>query len=395
MSSVIMISDERPVVLHQGVYKKTATVSEAVFMITGMTIGAGVLGLPYAISRAGLLPGVALIFLLGLIMLSINLMIGRVATLAGGNMQLPGLSGKYLGIWAKGVLSVTLIFGSYGVLLAYIVGEGVSLSTLFGGSALSWSVVFWSVGSFLIWLGLQRMRYVEKIFSLLVMAIIVVLSIGLLPFFHTAALTEVYWQSVFFPIGVILFALHATPAIAEARALLPGRPKAFRRALIIGTLIPIGIYALFTVAVVGLSGLRTTPVATVGIGETFGPLLLVLANVFAILAMSTGFMTLGTALKETFMWDYKVTGGAAQFLVISIPLALFLLGSRQFVGILNIVGGLFIAVEAVIMILTYLKATASHPELAGSRRAVHLWILPLLAFFSILAVFSLYAALIK
>ena len=122
-----MLHDERQVVLHQGVYKKTATVGEAVFMITGMTIGAGILGLPYAVSRAGLLPGVFLIFVLGIIMFSINLMIGRVATLAGDNLQLPGLAGKYLGGWAKGVLSITVIFSSYGVLLAYLVGEGAAL----------------------------------------------------------------------------------------------------------------------------------------------------------------------------------------------------------------------------------------------------------------------------
>ncbi|KKW34342.1 MAG: Permease for amino acids and related compound [Parcubacteria group bacterium GW2011_GWA2_53_21] len=383
-----MLHDERQVVLHQGVYKKTATVGEAVFMITGMTIGAGILGLPYAVSRAGLLPGVFLIFVLGIIMFSINLMIGRVATLAGDNLQLPGLAGKYLGGWAKGVLSITVIFSSYGVLLAYLVGEGAALSALFGGSALGWSVVFWSAGSFLIWLGLQRIRYVEKFFSLAVIIIIAVLSAGLLPYFRPAAFTEVHWPSFFFPMGVILFALHATPAIAEARALLPGRPAAFRRALVIGTIIPIAVYILFTVAVVGLSGLSTTPVATVGIGQAFSPIFLILANIFAVLAMSTGFMGLGTALKETLMWDYRVPSGAAQFLVISVPLALFLLGARHFVGILNVVGGLFIAVESIIMILTYFRAT-------GQEKRTWFLLLPLLAFFSILAIFSLYGALEK
>ncbi|MBI5729109.1 MAG: hypothetical protein HY983_02630 [Candidatus Magasanikbacteria bacterium] len=390
-----MISDERPVVLHQGTYKKTATIGEAVFMITGMTIGAGILGLPYAVSQVGLLPGVFLIIFLGLIMLSLNLMIGRVAVAAGGNLQLPGLAGKYLGGRAKAALSIAVILSSYGVLLAYVVGEGVSLSALFGGSPIGWSVIFWSVGSFLIWLGLQRIRHLEKIFSLAVMGIILGLALGLLQDFHLATLTVVHWPAVFMPVGVILFALSATPAIAEARALLPGRIKDFRRALFIGTLVPVIIYILFVIAVVGL-GVAPTAVATVGIGSQFGSVILILANVFAVLAMCTGFMGLGTALKETFMWDYKVPAGAAQFLVISVPLALFLLGSRHFVNILNIVGGLFIAVEAIIMILTYQKAINTEAGAVGwGRRSNWLLILPLLLFFSILAVFSLYGALMK
>lgn len=85
------------VVLHKGTFKKTATVSQAVFMITGLTIGAGVFGLPYAIAQLGLVPGLFLLLFLGLIMLGVNLMVGEIAIASGDELQLPGLAGKYLG----------------------------------------------------------------------------------------------------------------------------------------------------------------------------------------------------------------------------------------------------------------------------------------------------------
>ena len=78
-----------------------------------------------------------------------------------------------------------------------------------------------------------------------------------------------------------------------------------------------------------------------------------LGNLFAIFAMGTGFFGFGVALKQTFVWDHKLSPWFSQFLVISIPLALFLLGLRSFIGILDLVGGLFIGVEAIIVALVF------------------------------------------
>ena len=56
-----------PIVSHKGIFKKQASTSEAVFMITGLTIGAGVLGLPYVVARSGLSIGLLLIVVWGLV----------------------------------------------------------------------------------------------------------------------------------------------------------------------------------------------------------------------------------------------------------------------------------------------------------------------------------------
>jgi len=119
-----MSLNERPNVLHHGVFKPVATVTEAVFMITGMTIGAGVLGIPYVVAQVGLKAGLLYIFGLGIVMLFLNLMIGEIAVRTRENLQLPGYAGKYLGTWAKFLLTFTVVLSSTGALLAYVVGEG-------------------------------------------------------------------------------------------------------------------------------------------------------------------------------------------------------------------------------------------------------------------------------
>ena len=91
---------EQPVVLHQGVFKPTAKTSEAVFMITGMTIGAGVLGIPYVVAQVGLLPGLGFILFLGLVMLALNLLIGEITVRTGESLRVARPCRK--SIWAVG-----------------------------------------------------------------------------------------------------------------------------------------------------------------------------------------------------------------------------------------------------------------------------------------------------
>lgn len=349
------IKDQK-IILHQGVYKPVASVADAVFMITGMTIGAGVLGIPYVVAQVGLKVGLAYIIGLGLVMLFLNLILGEIAVRTNESLQIPGLAGKYLGKWVKYFLNVIIIFGSYGALLAYIIGEGQSLSALFGGNPVAWSVIFWSIASIIVWRGLQTIKSVEKVLSIIVLSIICGLSFYLLRDFKLENWAYYDLSKIFLPYGVILFALNGTPAVIEAHALLPRSQRHFRKALIIGSLIPVAVYALFALAVAGSSGLQTSEIATVGLGARFGEGVLVLGNVFAILAMAGGFIGSGIALKQNLVWDNKLNKILAEFLVISVPILLFVAGLRQFISVLSVAGGVFIGIEAIVLVIVCWRA---------------------------------------
>lgn len=367
--------EEKPIVLHQGLFKPIATVPEAIFMITGMTIGAGILGLPYVVAQVGLKTGLAQIFVLGLVMLSLNLMIGEVAVRTNEPLQIPGLAGKYLGKWAKILLSAMMIFSGYGVLLAYLIGEGASLRAIFGGSEEVWAVLFWSIASFFVWRGLKAVKKAEKILSAAVIAIIVFISLFLLPKFNAVNWNHSNFSNFFIPFGVILFALSAIPSVIEAHALLPGSQRHFKKALIIGSLIPVAVYLIFTLAVVGVMGGSVTEVATIGLGDKFGGGLFLAGNIFAIMAMGSGFLGLGLVLKQIFVWDLKINKRAAEFFTIAVPLVLYLLGIRSFVAVLGIVGGLFVGAEAMAILAICWRAK-KRGDLDASRYGLrYFWLL--------------------
>lgn len=350
------MSESNNLILHQGVYKQKVNVSSAVFMITGMTIGAGVLGIPYVVSRVGLLVGLVYIALLGAIILLLNLLIGEIIVRTKDSFQLPGLAGKYLGPWAKVLMSIMVVVGGLGALLAYIIGEGEALANLFGGTPESWAIIFWSIGSFSVWRGLQTVKILEKILSIIVLSIIIGLSFGILPQINIQNFYYYNVDNLFLPFGVILFALQASPAIAEAHALLPQDPKKFKKALIIGTLIPILAYMLFAVATVGVLGLSTTPLVSTALGNKFGMWIKFLINAFAIFAMGSGFLGLGLAMKQTLIWDWKLSPFLSVILVITAPLTFYLLGWHDFLKVIGLVGGVLLGLEALMLVFIYLRA---------------------------------------
>ncbi len=376
--------EEKKIILHQGIYKPAASVADAIFMITGMTIGAGILGIPYVVAQVGLKIGILYILVLGMVMLFLNLILGEIALRTNESLQISGLAGKYLGKWAKYLMGVIIIFGSYGALLAYIIGEGQSLSALFGGSPTAWSVVFWGLASLAVWRGLQTIKIVEKVLSIIVISIICGLSLYLLKDFQMANWVYSDVSKIFLPYGVILFALNGTPAIIEAHALLPHSQRHFGKAVIIGSLIPVVLYILFALAVAGATGLGTTEVATIGLGAKFGSGVLVLGNIFAVLAMAGGFIGSGIALKQSFVWDSKVNKILAEFLVISVPILLFIAGLRQFIFILSVSGGVFIGIEAMVLVIVCWQARKKGDLDASRYKLHHFWLLaiPVFLFFS-------------
>lgn len=376
------------VVLQQGVFKRRLTTIQAVFMITAMTIGAGILGIPYAVAQVGLRIGLIYILVLGLGALALNLLIGDIAARTEENFQFPGLAGKYLGVTAKWVVSVIMVLSASGTLLAYVIGVGESLAALFGGNAFAWSIIFWSIGAFFVWRGLATIKFVEIIISATVLSIVVGICLFLVPHVAAANIMHVNLLQIFLPYGVILFALHAAPAIIEAHALLPQDQKSFRRAVTLGTLIPVLVYALFAWAVVGAMGGATTEIATVGLGARYGSAMLLLGNIFAVLAMGGGFFGLGVALKQSFMWDFKLHQTTADFLVVGIPLLLFVAGLRSFITVLDVVGGLFLGLEAIFLVLIYFRARREGNASAYGLHHAWLTAIPVIVLFGLATLLS-------
>src|SRR3989344_8630530 len=118
----------------------------ALAVLVGTTIGAGFLGIPYVVSKSGFPIGFAyLVFVFAFLLLT-KLYLGEVILRTNGNHQLSGYAEMYLGKAGKFLMFFAMIFGIYSALIAYLIGEGQSLSYIFLGNldySLYFSLSFW------------------------------------------------------------------------------------------------------------------------------------------------------------------------------------------------------------------------------------------------------------
>ncbi len=338
---------------------------EAVATLTGTTIGAGVLGIPYVVAQSGVLIGLLHIIIIGAAVMLVNLLLGEVVLRTKGNHQLTGYAEKYLGKAGKRLMAVTMAAGIYGALLAYIIGTGISLNSMLPWlPPLAGSLIFFAVASAIVYFGLEAVEKSELLLAFLTLAVITAIIAGAIASdkFSAANFTGMNLKNAFVPYGVVLFAFLGAVAIPEMKEELGRNRKLLRKAIVIGGLIPIVLYALFAVAVVGISGASTSQVATTNLGARLGQLTAVLANLFAVLAMSTSFIALGLALKEMYVYDYRIHKRAAWLLTCAAPLGAFLFGINSFVAVLGIAGAVAGGTEGILLVRMHSKARRRKAE---------------------------------
>jgi tyrosine-specific transport protein len=212
---------------------------EAIATLVGTIIGAGILGIPYVISKAGFWTGILDILILGFVVLLLYLYLGEIVLRTKGFHQLPGYAEKYLGKIGKKLMVFSAVFGNYGALIAYIIGVGAALAAIFGGQPLAYSIVFFCIVSLIVYLGLKAVSESELIMLPIVVSIILLVTVLSIKQLDISNFTSFNLSQILLPYGVILFAFLGAPAIPEMREELIKNEKLLKKAIIIGALIPI------------------------------------------------------------------------------------------------------------------------------------------------------------
>ncbi|PIR75757.1 MAG: hypothetical protein CO030_04435 [Candidatus Magasanikbacteria bacterium CG_4_9_14_0_2_um_filter_42_11] len=342
--------------MHQGIFRARITLFEGIALMLSGTIGAGVLGLPYAVAKSGVLIGALYIVGIGLLMIGLNLMLGEVAVRTNGSFQLVGFAKKYLGK-TGGVIMTIMMYGMlFGALVIYLIGEGVTLAALFGGSAFHWSLIFFVFASMLVIFGMRTLKTAELLLTIGILTVVLLITSFSVPHIDVVHLYTTNLAFLFLPYGVVLFSFHGTTAVPEMYSVLRHDNGTFKKAIIIGGLVVMALYLLFSFVAVGVTGANTTQIATIGLGNQLGRVMFLFGNAFAFFAMATSFLLNGVALKDSLSWDYKLPTSIAALIALGVPLTVVLLGLRQFVEAINIVGGIFGSLEMLLVLLIYWRA---------------------------------------
>lgn len=316
------------------------------FTLSGTILGAGILGLPYVFSKSGFIIGLFWLIILGLIMTFVNLSLAEITLKTRGNHQLSGYAKKYLGKWGRIIMFCSMIIGVYSALIAYLIGQSNSLSRIIPLNPIIMALFFWLSMTLILREGLKGLKKVETWGVLAIIITVITIFVILFPKISLQNLTEINLNKFTLPIGVILFAYLGFTSIPEIKLEIKGKEKLMKKAILIGSLIPLIVYIIFTSSIVGVLGNKVPQIATLAFGN--------IVNLLGIFTMLTSYLVLSFSLRDTFKYDLKLNKKTnfllTSLLPITIYLILQLLNLDNFISIMSI-GGIISGGISGIMIL--------------------------------------------
>ncbi len=330
----------------------------AIATLLGTIIGAGILGIPYVIMQSGFLIGLIHLVLIAGIILIIYLYLGEISLRTTKDHQLPGYAQKYLGKKGKTIMFLALLFGIYSALIAYLIGEGESLSFILFQTtnySLYLGIAFWFALSILSYLGIKALKESEELGMMLIF--ILIISITVL-FWNKISIYNLNYNDLskfYVPFGVILFAFLGFSTIPELKIILKKDKKEMKSSIIISIVLALIIYIIFTLIVLGTKGVSTPEIATLALGKPF--------ILLGMLTMFTAYLALSDALIDTFSFDYNISKFKAWLLTILPTIFLFILiniiKSASFIKILGLGGVISGGISSILILLIAKKAKKS------------------------------------
>lgn len=337
--------------------------------LSGSIIGVGFLSLPYIALRVGIWVMLLYFIVLTALVVFIHTIFGEISLKTPDLRRFPGFVEFHLGVFAKWLTLVLIIFGSFGVLLSYLIVGGGFLGAIFGpilgGSASIYIFIYFCAVSFIVYFGLKLISRIE--FWALILLLLSLLLIFIKGFSHISfenifspALVGHDWKTLFLPYGAIMFSLWGIGLIPEIEEMLRGRKHLLKKVIIVGVLIPAVFYVLFTLLIMGISGSATTESALVGLKGFLDPWVVSLAIFIGVITTFTAFITQGLFLKDIFIYDMKMHAFPAWVFTCFVPLILFLIGINSFIGLISFIGGVFLGINGIIILLMYKKIGGKH-----------------------------------
>lgn len=334
----------------------------ALFILIGTIVGAGIFGFPYVVSKSGILPALFYFVVLGGMMILLHLFFGEIFLRTGEECRLVGLARKYLGKWYGRLTTFSVIFGTTGALLAYIILAGKFISIM-----LSFKVdvdpVYCSLFFALalvpfIFKGTKLVARAEVLTNAVFFLIIFVIFIIGIPKINLHNFSLISLPDILLPYGVVMFSLVGFSAIPEAEAILkgPDEKKNLKKIILLTFGFIIAFYMLFTFVILGISGKETSVDVFGGLIPFLGPEIIFFGALAATITVADSFLVVALYLRNSLIHDQKFPKILANSFVGFLPLILFLLGFRSFIGVIGTLGTIIGVIEGIIIILLFKKA---------------------------------------
>jgi tyrosine-specific transport protein len=223
-------------------------------LITGTMVGVGMLALPVATGPGGFLPSVVIYLLCWLYMLCTGLLLLEVCAWMPKDANLITMAHRLLGPAGKAICWLVYLFLFVTVMIAHVAGGGNVLVEIAGGALPDWLAMVLYVAAFapIVYLGAKA---ADRL-NLLLMAGVALsyfLFIGV-SYTHVdfRLLKTSNWGKAWLALPVLFTAFTYQVIIPTLMTYMDRDVKKVRRAIILGTTIPLIVYLIWQLLILGI-----------------------------------------------------------------------------------------------------------------------------------------------
>ncbi len=329
--------------------------------LAGTIIGAGVFALPYVVGKVGAATGLFYLCGAALAYFVVHRMYAAIVVKNEGAHDYAGLARIYLPRVPAFIASLMVVGELAFALVVYLALAPSFLALITPFSPFANAILFWALGSLFIFASLMWQGFAELAGTLFIVGIVgVVLVAGNGLPFTVPAFLPLDLPTAFLPLGALLFAFMGRsaiiPVVEEWRA---AREKfSLSRAIALGTLVPLPLYAVFVFAMLRLAP-SAAPEALNSIGFLPAPILFLL-GLMGFITLWTSYFMIGANLKGVLHLDLKVPTWGVTLFVLAFPLAVYCIGFDTFFSVVTFTGSVLLALDGIFVVWMWLRAFPAH-----------------------------------
>lgn len=331
-----------------------------ILLVTGTTIGAGMLALPVSTGMSGFFPTLGLFILYWLYMTFTALLLLEVNLWTEKNINLISMAKLTLGRWGKRLSWFLYLFLLYSLTTAYIAGGGPIIAdavySLSGKSVPDWmgALPLLVIFGYFVYRGTRSVDYVNRMLMIGLVAAYGIMVVFLTPHVDGQLLRHVDMRYIFAGVSVIAtsFGFHIIiPSLVPYMDRDVGKLK---KVIIIGSLIPLLVYVSWELICLGIipidgpNGLREgyiegnngVHLLTAFIGD---PAIAMVARFFSFFAIVTSFLGVSLSLSDFLADGFSIKKDKSGRLLIFVmtflpPFIITLVDPRAFLSALEYAG---------------------------------------------------------
>lgn len=330
--------------------ERKLTVWQAACIITGYSVGSGIMALPYLMTNAGLAIGIFIILAAFFFSYCMHMLLAELSMGARGNDQIVSIFSHYMvkgnaGKWVSAISMVLVVLALFFAQAGFISG-GADVLESAGLPELVAILVFYAIAAAVVFFGLKVMGVSESISVSIIIAVILVLAIGSIGHLGTIDIPTGEPSGILAFFGMTMFAFVAFFSIPQAVVGLDYDPQKIRLAVLLG----LGINFVLIFIIVGCT-LATSPevteLAMIGWSEGIGLWAQILGSIFTVLAMLTTYWSNSLACSDMIREQFHL-GPRICWLLATLPsLALVLFAGSGFISMMRLSSGLVAIIIAI------------------------------------------------